>query len=71
MNLIKKYKIHIIGIVFGMIAGFFYYDQIGCITGTCAITSSPGTSTLYGGLLGYLVASVFADRRKPVFKDKP
>jgi hypothetical protein len=36
--------------------GFAYYKFVGCRTGTCPITSSPYISTLYGALLGYLIA---------------
>ena len=43
-----------IGIVLGGVVGFAYYYFIGCKSGTCAITSSPVISTLYGVLLGIL-----------------
>ena len=43
-----------IGIVLGGAVGFAYYYFIGCKSGTCAITSSPVISTLYGVLLGVL-----------------
>ena len=47
----------IIGIVIGASLGYLYYKKVGCATGTCPITSSPGGSTIYGGLIGYLLAS--------------
>ena len=43
-----------IGIVLGGVVGFAYYYFIGCKSGSCAITSSPLISTLYGVLLGVL-----------------
>jgi len=43
-----------IGVILGGAVGFAYYYFIGCKSGTCAITSSPINSTLYGGLLGVL-----------------
>jgi len=43
-----------LGITLGGFAGFAYYYFIGCKSGTCAITSSPVNSTLYGVLLGAL-----------------
>ena len=43
-----------IGIVLGGVVGFAYYYFIGCKSETCAITSSPVISTLYGVLLGVL-----------------
>ena len=40
--------------------GFFaYYKFIGCSTGTCPLTSNPFISTIYGGIVGALVASSF------------
>lgn len=39
----------------GGVAGFAYYYFVGCQSGTCPITSNPYVSTLYGGLVGYLL----------------
>lgn len=49
----------IIGVVVGAALGYLYYKKVGCATGTCPITSSPGGSTLYGALIGYLLTSSF------------
>lgn len=57
--LIKKYQRNLIGITVGAIAGFLYWNYVGCASGTCAITSKPLNSTLYGALMGYLVAGIF------------
>ena len=43
-----------LGVIFGGAIGFAYYYFIGCKSGTCAITSSPVNSTLYGVMLGAL-----------------
>ena len=43
-----------LGVVLGGAVGFAYYYFIGCKSGTCAITSSPVNSTMYGVLLGVL-----------------
>ncbi len=43
-----------LGVVLGGALGFAYYYFIGCKSGTCAITSSPVNSTLYGVLIGAL-----------------
>lgn len=43
-----------IGVILGGAVGFAYYYFIGCKSGTCAITSSPIISTMYGVLLGVL-----------------
>jgi hypothetical protein len=48
-----------IGIIVGAIAGFLYYFYVGCASGTCAITSKPFNSTLYGALMGGLVFNLF------------
>jgi hypothetical protein len=42
------------GVIVGGAIGFAYYYFIGCKSGTCAITSSPVNSTMYGVLLGVL-----------------
>lgn len=59
MNFILKYRYTIIGILVGAIGGFAYYYFIGCSSGTCAITSKPLNSALYGALVGGLLAGSF------------
>lgn len=56
---IKKHQLGIIGVFVGGILGYAYYYFIGCDSGTCAITSKPINSTVYGMVLGYLVFSIF------------
>lgn len=53
-----------IGIVAGGLLGFAYYYFIGCVNGTCAITSNPWLSILWGMALGYLVADLFHTKVK-------
>lgn len=48
-----------LGIVIGGALGFAYYRFIGCATGTCPLTSHPVVSTVYGMILGGLIASSF------------
>ncbi len=48
-----------IGVAVGALAGYFYWQQIGCNSGTCAITSNPVNSTLYGSVMGGLLFSMF------------
>lgn len=57
MVLVKKYKMQIIGTIVGAGLGYAYYYFIGCANGTCAITSKPLNSTLYGALMGLLFFS--------------
>ena len=58
-KLIRKNTWSIIGFVLGGISGFFYWKYIGCISGNCKITSSPVNSTLYFGLMGFLIFNMF------------
>ena len=57
-NIKKRFsKTTFIGIGIGAVLGYAYYYFIGCQSGSCAITSSPTNSVLYGALIG-LVATV-------------
>ena len=49
----------IAGIVVGAGLGFGWYKLVGCSTGACPLTSNPVISTIYGGVLGVLVATNF------------
>ena len=42
----------------GGVIGYAYYRFVGCAAGTCAITSNPIISTLYGAVLGLLIGVV-------------
>lgn len=53
-----------IGIVVGAIAGYAYYFYIGCASGTCAITSKPLNSTIYGAAMGGLLFNMFIKSQK-------
>ena len=64
MNFILKHKLTIIGIFVGAIAGYAYYHFVGCSSGTCAITSKPFNSTLYGAVMGGLLFSSFKTNGK-------
>jgi hypothetical protein len=59
MQFIIKHRLTLIGIVAGAIAGYLYYTNVGCASGTCAITSKPLNSTLYGALMGGLLFNIF------------
>ncbi|WP_437124326.1 DUF6132 family protein [Alistipes ihumii] len=59
----EKYGLTLIGVVFGALAGYFYYRQVGCVDGSCPITSSPWLSSVWGAAFGGLLASMF--KRKP------
>ncbi len=53
-----------IGIAIGAVAGYAYYFYVGCASGTCAITSKPLNSTLYGALMGGLLFNMFVKDTK-------
>lgn len=64
-DFITKYKLSIFGVLIGGILGYAYYYFIGCNTGSCAITSKPINSSVYGMVMGYLMFSVFENSKKP------
>jgi hypothetical protein len=64
MTLIKKHIGLIAGIVAGAIGGYLYYHYIGCMSGSCPITSKPMNSTLYGAIMGALLLSNFQTKKK-------
>jgi hypothetical protein len=59
MEKIIKNKLTLIGVLVGAIGGYLYYALVGCASGTCAITSSPVISSLYGALMGGLLFNMF------------
>lgn len=62
----KKYLLTIAGIALGAAGGYLYYHFVGCNSGTCAITSKPLKSTLYGGLMGGLFFNILKKNTRRV-----
>jgi phage shock protein E len=60
MKILEKNKWILLGGVLGGVLGYLYYHFIGCQSGSCAITSQPVNSTLYGLVMGGLFFSVFS-----------
>jgi hypothetical protein len=60
----KTIAIMALGILMGSIAGYLYYYFVGCASGSCAITSRPLNSTLYGGVMGGLLFNLFISNKK-------
>lgn len=58
-NWILNNKLLLSGIAVGAAAGYFYWQQIGCSSGTCLITSKWHNSTAYGAVMGGLLFSMF------------
>lgn len=56
---VNNNRLYLIGAAVGAIAGYIYYQQIGCSTGTCMITSKPLNSTVYFAVMGALVFGMF------------
>lgn len=63
-NWLLNNKLLIAGIAVGAIGGYFYWQQIGCNSGTCLITSKWQNSTVYGAVMGGLLFSVFKKEQK-------
>ena len=56
--------LYLLGAVAGAIAGYFYWQHVGCVSGTCAITSKPLNSTIYGAIMGSLLLGLFKKEKK-------
>ncbi len=67
MKILLKYRLIIVGVIVGAMGGYAYYTFVGCASGTCAITSNPVNSTIYGAILGGLFFDLF---RKPNISKK-
>lgn len=61
---INKNILYIAGAVTGAVAGFLYWKFVGCVTGTCAITSKPLNSTIYFAVMGAIVFGMFKKENK-------
>lgn len=60
----RNLYLYIGGGILGAVAGYTYYALIGCSSGSCAITSNPTMSTIYGTIFGLLIGSLFTSSRK-------
>lgn len=49
----------LIGAAIGAVLGFGWHKLVGCPTGGCPLTSNPVISTLYGMIIGALIAGSF------------
>lgn len=63
-SILKKYRLTLIGLTAGAIGGYLYWLYVGCINGTCTITSSPFYSSLWGAAIGGLLLSGFQKETK-------
>ena len=53
-----------IAVIIGGVGGYAYYYYIGCVSGTCAITSNPYISTGYGMLIAALLINKSNNEKK-------
>lgn len=60
--------LYFIGAALGAVAGYIYWQEVGCLSGTCMITSKPVNSTLYGAAMGALLLGLF--KRAPKINNK-
>ena len=61
---LKKYKLTFLGSLIGAAGGYAYYHFVGCKSGSCAITSSPINSSIYGVLMGGLLFNMIESNFK-------
>ncbi len=58
-TLLRRYLPALIGTILGAVCGYCYYRFVGCASGACVISSNPYVSTVYGGVLGFLIGTLF------------
>lgn len=56
--------IWVLGALLGAAGGYLYYVKIGCNSGSCPITGNPWMSTLWGAIMGYLLADLIPVKNK-------
>ncbi len=62
-------RLYFIGAFIGALAGFLYWKYVGCLTGTCSITSNPIRSTIYFSIVGALLFSLFKKKEQATKTD--
>lgn len=63
-KLLKKIWLPATGALIGALAGYLYWKNVGCDSGTCMITSKPVNSTLYFAMMGAILFSMFQPSSK-------
>jgi hypothetical protein len=61
---VKEYALVIIGVILGATGGYLFYHFVGCASVSCAITSKPINSTVYGAIMGGLLLSLL--KKEPI-----
>lgn len=57
----------IIGTLIGGIAGYLYYSNYSC-SGSCAITSNPWLTIIWGAVIGYLIGDSLKKKNNKISK---
>jgi len=57
-------KLYFFGALAGALGGFLYWKYVGCLTGTCAITSNPYRSAIYFAVFGALIIGSLKKEKK-------
>ncbi|TAK53432.1 MAG: hypothetical protein EPO24_14320 [Bacteroidetes bacterium] len=60
---VKEWRKLILPVLLGGALGYAYYYFIGCVSGTCPITSNPWVSTIYGAVMGLLLSQSFTKKQ--------
>lgn len=47
----------VLSVSIGAILGFAYYYYVGCASGSCALSSNPYYSTIWGAAMGWFLGS--------------
>lgn len=71
MKKLLKNNFWIAGAVFGAAGGYLYWKYIGCMSGTCPITSKPMNSMIYFSIMGGLLFSTLQAKKKLSANDVP
>jgi len=58
---ILKHRFALLLIIPGIIAGFLYWKYVGCLSGTCPLTSNWHSTILFGGFIGYFLGDSVDD----------
>lgn len=64
IDLLKNNKLVVAGVLLGALGGWLYWNFVGCYSGSCAITSKPVNSSVYGAMMGGLFFSLFKPGKK-------
>jgi Family of unknown function (DUF6132) len=69
-NWFNQNWLYLAGAAAGAVAGYLYWQQVGCASGSCIITSKPFNSTTYGALMGALLLGMFKrENKKTISKE--